>query len=334
MSEQMPHAEEAMVVDVKVTVGEPIGVGEGAIHTDLAAEEARQLAELLPTYLVAVTEDAPGSCIDGRDCVECLDGQSTEARYSVAGGPLITAYAMAVMTGWFGEKPPAELAARLTMLQDVLNVAGIRPGAHVDQAALAAQFINHETGTAKTGCGADDKAARATELSAAISRASADGDETGNALFRAFMDEAYDARKLGELENQAKVAAVFLGWDPRASLDVTAGSDTHAVEVLAADNTPMHGHAEALAVIVKVEGYTVDQKALLRDTGKQVFVIDVPYIRRIAKALATGPQATEQYEALYHAAIAYQLGTYAALCDGSQYPAVLEGVSSAPQASA
>lgn len=325
MSERM-RSEEAILNDVNVKLGEPIGVGEGAIHTDMSAEEAQALAELLPKYLVEVDESASGSCIDGRGCTECLDGHATEARYSVAGGPLIQAYAMAELTGWFGDNAPAELEPRLTTLKDVLELQGIKLGAHIDEVALAAKFINETTGAAKTGCGADDKAPEAAAFSAAIAALAAAGDETATALFQAFMDESFGARKVGEIESQEKVTEAFRDWNPRTALDVVADNEPHGVEILEADLTPAHGHAEALAVIVKVPGRTINQKALLRDTGKQIFVIDVPYIDKIAKAMATGPRATEQYETLRHAGVAYNLGTYVALCDGSQRPAIIEAV--------
>jgi hypothetical protein len=320
----MQEAGEVMIQDVEVLVGEQIGVGEGAIHTDATVEEARALAELLPKYLVPVTKDAPGSCFDGRDCVYCLDGQNTEPRPSVAGGPLITAYAMAVETGWFGESPPQQLEQRLHLLADVLEAGEIRLGAHVDQVAVASQFINAETGGAKTGCGADDKAQRAAELAAAIASQATAGDKTANTLFQGFMDESYDAEKLSGSIGPEEAVEAFRDWNPRAPLDIVTNADAHDVEVLQADETPTHGHGEMMAVAVKVPGMTIDQKALFRDTGKQIFPIDVPYIDRIAKAMSTGPRAEEQYEILRHSGVAFQAGVYVALCDGSQWFASLK----------
>lgn len=318
MYERMLLAEEVLPKNINVVVGEPIGVGEGSIHTDISAEEAQSLAELLPNYLVPVAKDAPGSCFDGRDCVGCLDNTDTEPRHSVAGGPLVSAYAMAVLTNWFGENAPQSLQQRLTLLKDTLEVGGIRLGGHVDEVALASDYINHQTQKPATGCGADDKAPRAAEISALIASQAAADDEAVTALFRNFMDETFDANKLAGIADAQRTISAYDDWDPLAPLQAVISSSPHGVEVLRADETPTHGHNEALAAAVKVPGMTIDQKALFRDTGYQIFPIDVPYIDRIAKTMAGGPRADEQYEALRHTGVAYQAGVYVALCDGSQ----------------
>ncbi len=324
MSERMTYIEQETVQDISVNLSGPIGVGEGSIHTDITAEQAEKLAALLPKYLVEVADDAPGCCIDGRGCEACLDGEATEARYSVAGGPLVLAYAMAELTGWFGQHAPDSTEQKLGMLKDILGATGITVGAHVDQIAVASNYIKEKTGLPTTGCGADDKAPDAALTSLGIASSAVGGDETAVALHEAFLGEDFQTVQLSEYASADSVSAGFKNWDPRVALRVVKDEDPHAVEVLEADESPTYGHAEALVVAVKIPGKTVDQKALLRDTGQQVFVVDVPYIKRIAEALATGPHTIEQVATLFHAGVSYHLGVYAVLCDGSQWFASLE----------
>ena len=62
----------------------------------------------------------------------------------------------------------------------------------------------------------------------------------------------------------------------------------------------------------------------MEETGNQVFVVDMWYIDKLARALAAGrPDAVEMYSKLKHHMVAYQVATYLALCDGTQRPAIL-----------
>jgi len=109
------------------------------------------------------------------------------------------------------------------------------------------------------------------------------------------------------------------GWNPAAVID--AIGNEAAVEVLDSDHAnhaPNHGHREFGVLVNYVDGTSLDRDGFTADTGEQVFVIDMWYIDKLANALATGPNATEQYEQLREAMVSYQVATYLTLCDGSQ----------------
>jgi hypothetical protein len=287
---------------------EPLAVGTGNIHTDVTQEQAERLVSQVEVYLKQVAEDAPGCCIDGRKCKHNLDGSPAELRPSVAGGPLITAYAAAELVGWFGEDDDSTLEERLDVVKNVLETNGVKLGAHVDEKAVANDYKNPETGAKATGCGADDKAP-------AIIAAIYDNDETVQKLTGAVLP-TFDEKAMA-FTSKEKVTARFASWDPKMVLDASTSEDRDNVEVLE------KSHEEALVVFNYVEGTTIDRDALVEATGRQVFCVDMWYINKLARALASGPDPDEQYVRLQHAMTAYQIGTYLSLCDGTQRAVLL-----------
>ena len=94
-------------------------------------------------------------------------------------------------------------------------------------------------------------------------------------------------------------------------------------ETLLDDGEGVHGHREMMVVFNYEENTTIDRDAYFKATGKQVFVVDVWYLRKLANYMATGTEAETQASDLYHAMLAYQLATYVTLCDGSHRAAIL-----------
>lgn len=272
--------------------------------------EAEELASQARERMVAVSPDAPSCCIDGRRCEHTLAGGATEPRASVAGGALITAYAAAELLGWFGADDTTGPAQRLGRVADVLRANGIVLGNHCDQNAAPLLINLDEAGaTALTGCGADD---RLPEIMAKIF----DEPIAMDAMVTPLMNGAF-APKLPYVARK-NVEAQTEQWSP---VDVvkTIG-DQNAVEVLESPHDkPNHGHAEMGVLFNYVEGTTLDRDRFVADTGKQIFVVDMWYIDKLANALASGPDAAVQAAQLKQAMVAYQVATYLTLCDGSQW---------------
>jgi hypothetical protein len=309
MNERLGMEEPSIVDDFNTlklgtTLTEPLAVGTGNIHTDATQEQAEQLVEETTAYLKRVAEDAAGCCIDGRFCVHRLNGEKAILGPSVAGGPLITAYAAAELSGWFGDSNNTPLEEKLRSVKSVLEAGGIVLGAHIDTGAQAVNFVDPETGKLKTGCGADDKAP-------AIIDAVYDNPETVHGLSSTLLGARYQESSM-TLVDRDSIRRTFQEWDPVLALEATKTPDGGNVEVLD------KGHEEALVVFNYVENTTVDRDALVAATGKQVFCIDMWYIDKLASAMASGPNAAEQESQLRHAMVAYQVGTYLTLCDGSQ----------------
>jgi hypothetical protein len=88
--------------------------------------------------------------------------------------------------------------------------------------------------------------------------------------------------------------------------------------VLEADNSPTHGHTEIALVVNNIEDTTIDRDGFFKQTGNQLFKLDMWYLKLAAKAMASGPHAEQQYSSLLNAMVAYQVATYIKLCNGSQ----------------
>ncbi len=78
-----------------------------------------------------------------------------------------------------------------------------------------------------------------------------------------------------------------------------------------------------MVIFNNIPNSTIDRDALVKDTNKQVFIVDLWYIKELANRLATGPNAVQQAKQLHHAMVTYQVATYITLCDGSHRAAVL-----------
>lgn len=296
--------------DIEVIIGKPIGVGHGAIHAETQTTEEWQMIEQAVTECMTVVDPTlPSCCIDGRCCIETVSGEPTQARFSVAGGAAITGYAAAELAGIFGGDAPQHPNDRYAIIDARLNAAGINTGNHVDKANFETQFS-----AGKTGCGACDRLPE--------NIANVYDEAEGVEGLAAQLVVGYKSGQIDVSRRQAVVAGLR-GWDPVRAEKQIENRDAGAIEILESDDTPTHGHTELAVVFNYVEGYTIDRDAFFAKTGKELFVIDMPYIDKIARALAGGPDAEAQYEKLRHAAVEYQLGTYLTLCDGSQAPIII-----------
>jgi hypothetical protein len=286
-----------------VTIGQPFGAGEGTIHApEMSDEELASLGEVIREHMVTVSPEAPSCCIDGRGCSECMDGSAPEPRPAVAGGALTTAYVAAELIGWFGPNDTRPTADKLQNVHNQLAVGGIKPGNHVDRNAVNAGFDGN-----KTGCGADDKAPLNV-------RQVYKNKPVVNGTTQLLLGDSYKETAMQFTDSQA-VETRFADWNPVALLEVLTSDSKKNVEILE------DMHDEGLVVINNVPDTTFDRDGFLAATGRRAFKIDVWYIDKMARAMASGPEASTQYEQLRHAMVAYQVGTYLTLCDGSQRPA-------------
>ena len=306
---------------VKVDIGEPLGHGHGHISNgNYTADQTRELANLIAErYLVEVNPNAPGCCIDGRCAAHTMANTTPEPRPSVAGGPLLTALGAAEMVeGFYGDQASQDITERLSHIKEVLEDAGIVLGGHVTEGAVANGFINPQNGLPQTGCGLNDG------FKDVMNKPSDEKefvDGVTQALLRGDYNERNTAyRTKADIENRVK------DYHPKKALDILIGSKENGeqpnyegVEVL------MGAHGERFPLFNYIEGTTVDRDRLVKETGEQVFVIDMWYIDKLADAMALGrPDAVAMREKLRHAMVAFQVATYSALCDGSHRPVFLE----------
>ena len=303
----------------KVEIGEPLGHGHGQISNgNFTASQTQELAEIIAErYLVAVDPKAPGCCIDGRCAAHTMADTAPEPRPSVSGGPLFSAFGAAEMVdGFYGSKSSPDLFERMKEVKAILEAGGIVLGGHVTDAAVANGFVNPMTGSPQTGCGLNDE----FEV---VMNMPADEKDFVDAVTEALLRDAYNSdfavyRSKADIENRIK------DYDPKKALDTLIGEkgetpNFEGVEVLAGN------HGERFPIFNYIKDTTVDRDRLVKETGEQVFVIDMWYIDKIADAMAFGrPDAVEMREKLRHAMVAFQVATYSTLCDGSHIPAFIE----------
>jgi hypothetical protein len=299
--------------DIQVIMGDRIGVGYGNIH----AEESLPMSDpevsvAIMARVVDVDPKAPSCCIDGRPCIHTMAGGRTEPRVSVAGGAIDTALAAAELTGFFGEDHNLSLEERVTRIKDILEIAGLKSGGHVDKDAVDADFVHpKDAAKVRTGCGANDEFDAICEIAAT--------DELIPTLTQALLGDKYKAGALQIIPAQ-RIKKSLAGWNPKVTLEAQASTDLSTVEVLDTQLTPTHGHDELLVVVNERENTTIDRDSFVAETDMQLFDIDMWYIDLLADAMArsAGPAAPEAYESLRHAMVAYQCATYLKLCDGTQ----------------
>lgn len=309
MEAMMQKIEDVERMNATATVGDKIGAGFGKITAgEIADDRKAELGQAVEENIVAVDPTLPSCCIDGRTCVHTMNQTPTQPRPAVAGGALVTAYAAAEMVGWFGNDSltPVE---RLARVNRVLLANGIQAGGHVDMHAIDAKF-KAQDGMPKTGCGADD---RLREIVMQSYENPSLVRDTSAALLGAEYDES--AWTLIPKEQMTKKTA---DWVPTDVVEELGAATGDAVEILESDDTPTHGHLEIAVVWNNKENTTFNRDKFTEETGEQAFKVDAWYIDKLAKALATGPNAVEQYKQLKHAMVAYQVATYLTLCDGSQ----------------
>jgi len=304
--------QEAQPDSINLTVIERIGFGKGQLHAlDQSAAELEQFGETLTSsFLKKVTAGAAGCCMDGRICNHTVAGTAPTLGPKCAGGPLQTAFAAAeVIEGYYGHKSGASSSERIVEVGEILTVQGIMIGGHTTDGAVANHFINPKTGQEQTGCGAEEKHPASTQ---AIVKRDTNVVKTADLLLGAHQEL--------QTVTSETLTARNADYSPKAMLEVVraqnGGKNTEVLE---------GSHEELVIVWNKVRGYTIDRDELIRQSGKEVFIIDAWYIEDIAKAMAIDHlDASEMYKKVLRAAVEYQLATYGELGDGSHPVLVLE----------
>ena len=299
---------------VKVVVLDQINAGVGEISAGKTTpDQAQETGEQIGKYIVTVDPNAPSCCIDGRNCIHTLAtneaDQKTSPRPSVAGGAGVTAYAAAELVGWFAPQDNRPTLDRFADVDTQLRNNGIVPGGHTAKSAVEKNYL--KDGLPATGCGASDKFTD-------IAKRPFDSKDAVEKYTALAMGNDYNPDDMA-FEDSQSVQTRLAGWNSKSVMEfVKNKSGGESIEVLEGE------HAEVLVVFNYVENTTVDRDAFVAATGKQIFVVDMWYIEKMARAMAAGrPNAVELYGKLKHAMVAFQVATYATLCDGTQYATVI-----------
>lgn len=278
------------VIPKTIIVTEKIGVGEGSIAApEFTQTQAEEEAREVSGFRRAVDWHNPAVCIDGRCCAP--GDQKLPLGAHIAGGAeTLLVAAKSVGYGLSNE--------------EVLETArkhGFTLGAHCDTGNKSKAFENG------TGCGANDK----VDIIASLADQYKEGIGTylQSLMGEDFHTDVYEKTQIMPPSDNKNALMGLVGGE--------------LVETLVDDGEGVHGHREQMVVFNYQENTTIDRDAYFEATGKQVFTVDVWYIRKLAEHMAAGVDAERQASELYHAMMAYQVATYIGLCDGSHRVAVL-----------
>jgi len=279
-------------------------------------------------------------CIDGRGTEKVIfykDGEeyindadnSNHERFKVAGGGYMTGSAMLLGA----EGPQVSIDAQIAYTTELLGQKGIYCGAHTGA---------HENGES-TDCGANDK------YDVILGKGLDFKDNIGanvEAIVTA-QNLSFDAQKLETVfaRWQAVLGAqgFFEGSTGQSRLNEVKKTLNRAEQETTNEEQPAvikrlaGDHKEAFIVANLVESKTFSQgtfaselKAKVEEAGgsvenealPQAFVVDIPRIKEIAKALAE--QTGDDFDELYYSGLAYQFATAATLTDGTLHTFIVE----------
>lgn len=347
----LPHAPEIKRVpteSVDVTFTEtPLGLGYGAIHApETTQAEAQERARNMTEFFVEVDPNEPSDCIDGRHALKLLDGSPYESpRAGTAGGASVTGYAAAELTRYFGESEMTIKEKFDSIVERLETEAGnaqvIKVGGHVDADAVESDFAGD-----KTGCGAADKFIANIALLSTVNVTYVDRDgntytETDEerdvrinavkTLTKAvyvqagyYTDESVDSTISSIMDTATELVqyAKLTGWSGTVMREALEEKGSDRLVVLDTSAGGVHGHTERKVLFNFMDNTTFDQDAYFdateesEGTGREIFDVDVWHIRDIANKLADSPDE-KQPSQLFTAGVAFQIGTYLGLCDGS-----------------
>lgn len=324
-----------------VTEISPLGFGSGSISYEaqrtsgeLSAEvDARAAEIILSGDMMHEVTDQDDGCIDGRPAVEVLfinandefttrpiDNSAEHERAKVAGGGYITALAMKRAL----DLPSGHIDDDIRETALILAQDGVYCGAHTGA-------HSHEDAT---DCGANDKIDRI--LSNGVLYRKEINDVTRSLIEVAGLEyhESTLTDKVFEGWSQTVAKREYFDGSTGASRFGAIEDSIRTVQEASGDFTkPLAvskhlagDHKEDYIVINYQEGKTFSQAAFHEVLAgefpnhedkklAQAFVVDVPRIVRLAKALTR--DRSEDFETALYAGVAYQLATAATLTDGT-----------------
>jgi hypothetical protein len=321
----------------------PISYGKQLASGELNLEVVKSAVEIIQSNecMVSIHEHDDG-CIDGRctgtvsyfkngEEVTVVADNSNHERYKVAGGGYVTGAAMTLALG--SESRQTTLDTQIAYTAALLNEKGIVSGMHT------ADVHGNATGT---GCGANDQlptilrngSVYAEQISANLKALLAVADipfnpQVFNRDVLESWNEAIEAN--GFAESSTGVSRLSEMKKAIQTAQAESGTDTP----VAVSKHLLADHKEDFIILNYVEGKTFSQNVFMKklaatqdvdptsDEAKaiaQAFVVDVPRIVELARAVSTdaaGAVNDTQFEKALYAGVAYQLATAATLTDGS-----------------
>lgn len=290
----------------EIIIGEPLGVGWGTIQSEASEQEVGRLVNLVnDRYLVSTDLGAYGVCGDGRACSHTLANTEAIVSPKVFGGPLVAAYAGALLLNNFLDNS----SPVIDWIKDRLQTSNIVIGGHVSDGAIAdtnGSFLTDDS-TPKTGCGANDSFVNIANT--AISHQGTI-DEISNILL--------GANDTSDLVTSEVLSDKIANYSSKNTLDnMKNNANGKNIEILEGQ------HQEQFAIFNYRDGKTLDRDRFVNDTDKQIFDVDMWYIDDIVEAMASDKDESTKTQ-LKRATVAFQIATCLVLCDGSLRPVIIK----------
>lgn len=297
--------------------------GYGSLGRVVSEVEANATLGLVSGYLKKPASKEPATCGDGRRSKGLLSGKGPRLRYKMLGGDLQVNWEAQELAGGFmlgtikHEQPDASPIERARgFMEKVMIRAYKRPGgAHTSSA--------HAHGP-NSGCGAIDNHTAAMET---IVREHDNGSDELISLTAAAMSEEFDAEfhESVVVPNAKRLAAEErrTEYNGSAFLDVlrTPSPKGKVLEKIGAKSIEdLEGDHDEELFVINLTDFTLDRDKFVGDTGKQVFWIDEPAIRR-----ETARYAKDETEVryLYQAAMTAQVAKAKTLSKSGMRIAIL-----------
>lgn len=299
-------------MNIEVTkISDGLGFGDGPIsgktlRESVGAEVVARTEAFIesPNILVAVDKDSEGNlidddgCGDGRVVIRIFQGlvekNTSKLRQKVFGGSAASATAIEIGSGQAADESLQNIFSRSI---GKLKMAGIKFGAHT-----ADHVANHKD----CGCGALDKA---PESILAVGK----NVEKVYDTLSVFGYSREDAEPV--VQNFVDYSQGLVGQDYSGRTVVDEVIDEGMVV------KQLGGpHREFGLVVSDVEGYTADQQGVrdISDDTLQIFVVDMPRIRRIARDYTKNSSDPKAYDRAVISQLVFTLGVAGVLTTGDQ----------------
>jgi hypothetical protein len=252
----------------------------------ITPEAVRTQVEHAKEALVAIDyATVRGTCIDERERVGLKNGEPSEPRPSVPGGPNIFGLYVTELSGYFPKESALTAKQRLGVVTKDLNSKGIHSGAH-----------EHCAANAKIG-----------EVIGSI----ANNPEGVTDYAESQLGDDFDESAMAEViahAQEVKASGRYDGWTEAEVADELGDEAGAAIEQLA--DVP---HQATTLIRNKIPDMTIDQTQLHNTAGQDSFIQDDAYADRIENALATGPDPVRMAVGMRHAREAILAGVAGAV---------------------
>lgn len=316
MERRSQEMREINPLQIEVRILGRILEGRGQIKSSLEDRQLPEIAEALKQCAALIQEPDSSSCGDGRQIIHLASGRPARLRPRKFGAALSPFNMRALADpGFLHRLGEASSAEELYEACDQTSIAiGNKPAGHVGCGANGG-VIMHNYSVAEMGV--DSPNGQAT---ISVAQAIVGPGLSGQAA----------ADYLASIKPQAATFAEIMdknGWNGADYVDRLAKQDGDSVEILQADDTPLHGHKEEFSVLVISDTDDdgrplagLDKAQVKKHIGLEYFGVDLTELARDATRLGKDKDSQNRHLV---AGLAHHIGGVAYNLADSSLPVIL-----------